>query len=445
MKKYFLNPAMILTLSLVLIQQMIVASSNYWLVWTTQALEKNEPFKLLLLSYVLSLLLPYIPGALALIGLQKWISRTQKNITDWAFNQLAGKINIWGSESHRSRKLPVIVRESPAIVSDTCNWSYSVIDAFLNFSLNIITLSMLIHIELLYTFLIGMTISFGIIWLQRNHMSHIATEVEGSRTLVTDHLQGFWDNVVIGNLSNKEPWKKDFNSKFLNFDKKILKFEGLNQFVSVSLAFFSNAPIFIYLFYVIYQPETTQAQALALIVLLPRVYQIVNSSHFFLWQIAQANSIKARMKYIQDEIANSQTDHIEARIKFEQIMVNNKKGLAQDLITEPPQFGRRTLTGQNGPGKSSLLLCLKNKIGDDAFYLPAKSDLSFEGPLMIGSTGEKMNLSLRKIFSLKEKPKVLLLDEWDGNLDQGNKNQLDELIEKIAQEILVVEVRHGAI
>lgn len=37
---------------------------------------------------------------------------------------------------------------------------------------------------------------------------------------------------------------------------------------------------------------------------------------------------------------------------------------------------------------------------------------------------------------------VIILDEWDANLDNINKNYLDELINELAMEKLVVEVRH---
>lgn len=37
---------------------------------------------------------------------------------------------------------------------------------------------------------------------------------------------------------------------------------------------------------------------------------------------------------------------------------------------------------------------------------------------------------------------VIILDEWDANLDGINKSHLDELINELARQRLVVEVRH---
>ena len=37
---------------------------------------------------------------------------------------------------------------------------------------------------------------------------------------------------------------------------------------------------------------------------------------------------------------------------------------------------------------------------------------------------------------------VIILDEWDANLDNINKSHLNELINELAKQRLVVEVRH---
>ena len=37
---------------------------------------------------------------------------------------------------------------------------------------------------------------------------------------------------------------------------------------------------------------------------------------------------------------------------------------------------------------------------------------------------------------------VIILDEWDANLDCINKSHLDELINELARQRLVIEVRH---
>ncbi|KTT44272.1 hypothetical protein RSA46_12695 [Pseudomonas oryzihabitans] len=45
----------------------------------------------------------------------------------------------------------------------------------------------------------------------------------------------------------------------------------------------------------------------------------------------------------------------------------------------------------------------------------------------------------------KQGSKLLLLDEWDSNLDNKNLEIVDCLIEEMALDMLVVEIRHNRI
>lgn len=56
------------------------------------------------------------------------------------------------------------------------------------------------------------------------------------------------------------------------------------------------------------------------------------------------------------------------------------------------------------------------------------------------STGENLLLHIEFIKRIPEK--VVLLDEWDANLDQTNLSVLDEQIEILSKTKMVLEVRH---
>jgi len=103
--------------------------------------------------------------------------------------------------------------------------------------------------------------------------------------------------------------------------------------------------------------------------------------------------------------------------------------------------GRITITGQNGSGKSSLLLNLKNKFGLSALYLPAQHQLFLYDSQVNLSSGE---LTLAAFQHLKNVDcKILLLDEWDANLSIENLSLLDKAIDEISLKRIVVEIRHS--
>jgi ABC-type transport system involved in cytochrome bd biosynthesis fused ATPase/permease subunit len=57
--------------------------------------------------------------------------------------------------------------------------------------------------------------------------------------------------------------------------------------------------------------------------------------------------------------------------------------------------------------------------------------------------GEKRLCDLRAISAEFEiDGHILLLDEWDANLDQANREILNAKIDQLAKRNLVIEVRH---
>lgn len=102
---------------------------------------------------------------------------------------------------------------------------------------------------------------------------------------------------------------------------------------------------------------------------------------------------------------------------------------------------RITIRGDNGSGKSILLKLIKKQMG--GYYLPASHHLYFsQEDLKKYSTGEQMLICLKEISHNCLKEKILLLDEWDANLDSQNRKRLSEEIEKIAASMCVLEVVH---
>ncbi|RKM06443.1 hypothetical protein D6D84_06870, partial [Moraxella catarrhalis] len=99
------------------------------------------------------------------------------------------------------------------------------------------------------------------------------------------------------------------------------------------------------------------------------------------------------------------------------------------------------IKGRNGAGKSSFLLYLKTLLSNRAFYLPVSHDLFFHQNHK-KSTGQKLSSQLMQINNNKSDVDVIILDEWDANLDGINKSHLDELINELARQRLVIEVRH---
>ena len=99
--------------------------------------------------------------------------------------------------------------------------------------------------------------------------------------------------------------------------------------------------------------------------------------------------------------------------------------------------GRFLITGCNGSGKSSLLRVMKALLQEAVLLGPGIQLAPHE---IRGSTGESQ-IEMIEMF-MQQKVKVFLLDEWDANLDMMNTNTIDARLNDLAQDALIVEVRH---
>lgn len=117
--------------------------------------------------------------------------------------------------------------------------------------------------------------------------------------------------------------------------------------------------------------------------------------------------------------------------------------------------GRITLQGANGSGKTTLINLIKAEFHDRAFYLPTNSRLAFEKTFDNAySTGQKVKVHLDELKTIlldsvkcdgnnNDTPKrILLLDEWDANLDAKNKEQISAMLDIFSKHYCVVEIRH---
>lgn len=120
-----------------------------------------------------------------------------------------------------------------------------------------------------------------------------------------------------------------------------------------------------------------------------------------------------------------------------------------DIETATHHFspGRTTLRGSNGSGKSTLLAQLKESLGDRAFLLPAHPELYFpEHDAQEASSGQAITRILKLLESgyLGKDCDVVLLDEWDANLDEKARIAQDKLLDDLAQSKCVLEVLHNS-
>ena len=85
-------------------------------------------------------------------------------------------------------------------------------------------------------------------------------------------------------------------------------------------------------------------------------------------------------------------------------------------------------------------MALKKHFGEKAFYLPTHSDLDFGDEFRNISSGQKLFKIVELMKSFDEP--IILLDEWDANLDDKNRSELNKIIVELAKTKTIVEIVH---
>jgi ABC-type molybdenum transport system ATPase subunit/photorepair protein PhrA len=99
--------------------------------------------------------------------------------------------------------------------------------------------------------------------------------------------------------------------------------------------------------------------------------------------------------------------------------------------------GRFCITGPNGAGKSSMLKTFKSQSHDSTLLLP---DVNLGVAQENRSTGESRVHQV--MLALESESSIVMLDEWDANLDSRNRKTLNSVIDEFAKIKLIIEVKH---
>ncbi|CAI2171412.1 8196_t:CDS:2 [Funneliformis geosporum] len=125
-------------------------------------------------------------------------------------------------------------------------------------------------------------------------------------------------------------------------------------------------------------------------------------------------------KQINNFLAQPERNDIQKDIIIEESVKN--------ITLRQVSFGKvNHLTGENGSGKSTIMSLIMEKIA----Y--AEHENLIENGL---STGQKQLADLNQIFATSENKEIFIFDEADNALDENNKKEFRQKIEKISKKKL---------
>lgn len=218
--------------------------------------------------------------------------------------------------------------------------------------------------------------------------------------------------------------------------------QQLSNFCSAIIALLPLAIISIYL---IHKNLDTTSLLSAILVNLTRMVGLFSFLGTLVYDITNFVQIKSRIKNMVDSLDIVDFTFIEKKDILKPIFINGQAFEKYSVFSDFLKnflYGRFTITGDNGSGKTTMLYKLLEEYKDKAIFIPTSPKyLEWETKINNLSTGEQLyNIMINEVKNCNED--IILLDEWDANLDKNKMILIDQLIDDISSRKVVIEVRH---
>ncbi len=445
------------------LQQIIEASCTIWLVNMIAQITSGKNFMVYLALYLLSIAIFYIPNGIAFILKTTWKQQAQRSFIHAFVNSNKNNIGEWSNKGLKEEKLSILTSEGPTAINLLIDYVWDLGMYVLSVFFNILALS--IVVEPLFAVAYGFSLICVLIIMKLNRRAQrqLTQKALTARVDLAQSLYASWDNVLLGNFYNFNIWQDKTEQRLDRCLQRNVALERFDQFLAIFVSLFTSIPSLLVVAYFMIVNRHDPVRLSAFVVILPLLFNILSYTYQTLSLLFRWSMHHSKLMAIYKTIQPAKDLHVPMlkKVKWpkiqvvqsivqdafsapmENISVSNPQPLQSynDLLGFTTQSGRVTLRGENGCGKSTALLLVKNALAQKAFFLPTHNQLSFFAETNKYSTGESLRNRLLEILE-KVDAEVLLLDEWDANLDSENKERLNTLIDELAASKCVIEVRH---
>lgn len=443
-------------------QQILESSSTFWLVSTIACITKGENFFPYFILYLLSFAIPYIPWCFAFILKITWKQEAQRSFTNAFVAYNKDNISEWSNKGIREQKLSLLTSEGPAALQALIDYVWDLYSYFISVFLNILALSIVIEPLFAISYGLSLTCVIIVMKLKRRAQRQLTKKALTARIDLCQSLLAAWDNVLLGNEYNFKLWQEKTNARLNRCLQRNVALERFDQLLAIFVSLMTSVPALMVVVYFIVMNQNDPVKLSMFVVILPLLFMILSYTYQTLSLAFRWSMHRSKLTAIYKSIQGSKDSYtnLEKKIKWGKLMLTNTSGVAlapvnekvsmaypkpilstEELFKLPSETGRLTIRGENGSGKSTALMLIKNALANKAFFLPTHNHLSFTSETNKYSTGESLKNRLMEILERVEVD-VLLLDEWDANLDNENQEKLSELISELATKKCVIEVRH---
>lgn len=428
--------------ALVVVQQIFVAASSFFIAAAGESISKQD-FHILteIVLFFSAIVFAYLLGATA-----QWLTvllanNSWKQYYEDLLNQVAGDYSL-ASEGNKTLTNTWIAGEALSTLAISSTFLVDFISIYCNIAFTIFTFYKILGVRIALSMSIGLIASVVAIHFARPVIRRLASEIQSGKVKSLVSIQLLWDHTFFGNaLINRAA--KDRSDRLVEaFIRSSSIYKAMEQAIAC-------APVFISIPIVVWaiSTEIRNEPILigALVALLPRTLQVFQNFHAALSYAGRFVLFKAKLENLVNFVSTLERHDLSEAISRTEISVRSVNYPNEHLTVESllGRISRRAdrivITGRNGSGKTSLLRLVKATCPNSVLLGP---QVEFDGRQQ-GSTGEKQLRSVEQLIS--HGVEVLLLDEWDANLDAHNLALIDKRLESYSRSALIIEVRHRTV
>lgn len=437
----------------VLIQQLLVASGTYLLArFASSKSEDFIPGPRLYLEFSILVASMLLSGSFLhlkiLLKANQVFFQSLKNLMNRYIETNNNHPRYWRDKEAQARFKDPVSRSFWEVTNEKVVFEYDSFALVLNIALNTIAVGLatgwVLGSSLIGTLILGMVF----IHLIDSKIERVSEQEQKQQNNLQKVLNSSWDSVVLGNTAFLFAYKEKLNSQHDCTYQSSHQSIKVKQGLVATISFFTNLVVLVAAF-IQWKLEVSEGMGVRVLILLPRAFQIVYHCQILQSYWIQWKALRSKLVVLRNATSREETEYPDPvkyidsekmRITLNGFEVEFHKFLEKIRNLSSSNFGRVQIQGANGAGKSSLLLKLKEILGENAIYLPANHQLVMEGDDTSKSSGEKDIQFIETCISLS--PAVLILDEWDAHLSLENQKLLKGKLEIFAQNHLLIEVIH---
>lgn len=485
---FLLGPAIFAMLAMVILQELLSAATTWLVIQIGRDIAEEHVTAGDFVWIIVAQTVSYLAGAASWIFSERAGFGAYGRYMLHFARQNRHQTALLGDAAAREKAEPFLTSETFHICFDLMNDLQFYLRLFFNLVFNALVLGIEIDAGLPLAFGVAFVVLATLQWFLRKPLASAFLHNQRMTNRMTARTYNAWDNIFTGNRYNFALWHRDFRGRLATAlraqIRAILAREGWSAasgVIALVLVLSTTA-------WVAVQDAGNTALLIGLAATLPRQIEMTLDMHQLTTGFNDLVAVWARIKGVCEHIRPAPDPGFVDRIGFGRIVLKHGAheqvcdSLAEAVggVLSAPR-GLVAVRGGNGVGKSTLLAALKNVLRGKAFYWPTQDRLSFRFNAQIGpaaavpglgspghsgdpdepaadpgeisaaeeaaqkqgySSGERQLQVLREIVARTDYA-VYLLDEWDANLDPGNRMAASKLVAKLAERARVVEISHG--